>query len=354
METWENSQSVRLSKTRERESDNYYTLMSTIEEEFQHISPEVFYGKTVYCPADSKHSNFYKFFRQNFERFRLKKLICSCYIPDGFGKYLEMVNPAEEQWHEFCMGHGDCMTEETSRFWHEADVFVTNPPFSIARKFFERVLRTGKQFLLLGSFFIATYVEIFPFLAANKFKIHVKKDSKWIFKTPDHYVMTEEERKTKAKYGYDFNVGKVCQCCWLLNLPSDRPHCPLELKTKAENEAEGIVYQKYVNYPAAIEIARTKQIPSDYAGLMGVPISFLQWMNKERFEIVNCTHRVMRNSRQGNAEVFNAAGKLLGKRHISCLYLPVEKDWNNPYYILPFYKGRCRQTFNRLFIRNKL
>lgn len=351
---WEGSQSKRLSKTRQRESDNYYTLMPTIEEEFQYISPEVFYGKIVYCPADSAESNFFKFFRQNFERFKLKKLICSCYNPDGFGKYTEMTSPAVAVWKDFLMGHGDCLGPETAPLFNQADIIVTNPPFSLARKYFEKVLRSGKQFLLLGSFFIATYVKIFPFLAANKFKIHVGKESKWLFRMADHYEMSEDDKREAKRHGLDFNVGRVSQCCWLLNLPSFRPPCPLELKTKAENEAEGVVYQNYVNYPAAIEVARTKQIPSDYTGLMGVPISFLQWMDESRFELVTGTNLIMRNTSQGSSKLYTADGKCIGKKHISNMFLPVGDDWNKPYYTVPMYEGKCRQAFNRLFIRNKL
>lgn len=350
---WDKSLCKRLSKVRERESDCYYTLMSTIEEEMKWIDPEIFRGKIVYCPADGPDSNFYKWFRQNFERLHLKSLICSCYNPHGFGRFLEMTNPAEEHWQELILDNGDLLGIRADSFLRKADIIVTNPPFSRARQFLEKVLRSGKQFLLLGSFFQATYVEIFPFLKAGKLKIHVGKDSKWLFRMSDRYTMTAEDEKEKAKHGFDFNVGKVNNCCWLLNLPSHKPPCPLELKTKAENEAEGIIYQWYANYPKAMEIPKTKLIPKDFGGLMGVPISFLQWHDPRRFELVSCLHLLLRYNNQGKAKIFDASGKQVGTKHISNMFLPVPDDWDGPYYTLPFYEGKCRQAFNRLFIRNK-
>jgi hypothetical protein len=262
-------------------NDEFYTQMSDIENELRHYK-EHFKGKTVLCNCDDPRvSGFFKYFSLRFGALGLKKLITTCYknnIPWIFSQndveraiYLEYtgtknkneVPDIEEIGVNELKGNGDFRSNECIEFLKEADIVVTNPPFSLFREYVTQLIKYEKKFLIIGNFNAITYKEIFPLIKNNEIWLgcnFVKE-----FETPDG---------SKKKFG---NV------CWYTNIPHKKRNEELILFRKyVGNEKD---YPKYDNYDA-IEVSKTKDIPMDYDGAMGVPITFLDKYNPEQFEIL--------------------------------------------------------------------
>ena len=258
--------------------DEFYTQLCDIENELQHYR-EHFSGKIVLCNCnDSVDSGFVKFFSANFDLLKLNRLIAV-----SFGKSATIA--------ELCAGSvntrrlegdGDFRSAECVAALREADIVVTNPPFSLFREYIAQLVTFDKKFLIIGNMNAITYKEIFPLIMQNKMWLGYgfKHDPK--FKVPADY----KERTTRFwidKRGQHWrSFGNVT---WYTNLDISKRHENIPLCKRYSPER----YPQYDNYDA-IEVGRTADIPCDYCGVMGVPITFLDKHNPAQFEILGCTY----------------------------------------------------------------
>ena len=282
--------------------DEFYTQYEDIERELNlyfKYNPNVFRGKVVFLPCDNpRKSNFNRYFLNNFRRFGVKRLVCSCYnargrgvlfVCDGSDDSVENTSLKDLKCVEL-QGDGDFRSEEIRNLCAEADVIVTNPPFSLFRDFFSWVLSSGKHFLVIGNVNCISYKEVYPhIMSGNVWLGH--GIGRWIsgFIVPDDYELYGTETRIDAEGNH---VIASNGCLWLTNIDHGRRHRPLQLMTKDENiqrskhrDVRSRGYAKYDNCDA-IEVPHTDAIPSDYKGLMGVPITFLDKYCPEQFELV--------------------------------------------------------------------
>lgn len=317
-----------LSSAKQAKNDEFYTQWRDIEREvnaYLELDPQVFRGKTVLLPCDDPEwSNFTKFFALNFELYGIKRLVSTSYAPESkkykygyqpslFEAGSPQFDPAKTQtrgkiftldrdrtgdgrididdlqW-RYLEGDGDFRSGEIRRLRDEADIIVTNPPFSLFREFVAWLMEAGKRFLVIGNMNAITYKEIFPLIKDNKM---------WLgygFYKGNAYFSTPMT-KDYAEGVYDEETGlvKFRNCCWFTNIDHGRRHRPMQLMTMADNikfshhrEVRGRPYRRYDNYDA-IEVPYTDAIPADYDGAMGVPVSFLDRHCPEQFEILGAT-----------------------------------------------------------------
>jgi len=317
-----------LTQAKNAKNDEFYTQYSDIEKEmsaYLEYDENVFRGKTILLPCDDPEwSNFTKYFAQNFERFGLKKLISTSYAVESKnvnGDYqptlFELNNPQYDesktrvkgkifsitsdtsgdgkidvndlQW-TYLDGDGDFRSNEINKLRDEADIIITNPPFSLFREFLAWIIEADKKFVIIGNMNAITYKEVFPLIKVNSMWLGQSISSgDREFQVPQEYpVMAAGWRIDEL--GNKFIRVKGVR--WYTNIDHGRRHQPLSLMTMEENikfskhkEVKGKEYQKYDNYDA-IEVPFTDAIPSDYDGVMGVPISFLDKYCPEQFEIV--------------------------------------------------------------------
>ena len=283
-------------RAKKKKNDEFYTHFTDIERELSHYK-EHFKGKTVLCNCDDPRvSNFFKYFALNFEYFGLKRIITTCYknnSPDLFSQ-----NTAEQavyliydgnngesmpDWDKVDVkplrGDGDFRSKECIELLLQADIVVTNPPFSLFREYVAQLMAFHKKFLIIGNQNAITYKEIFPLIKDNKIwlgcSIHSGDRE---FGVPDDYPLLAAGSRVDEKGAKYIRVKGVR---WFTNLDYKERHEKLILYKKY-NEEE---YPKYDNYNA-INVDKTKDIPCDYEGVMGVPITFLDKHNPEQFEII--------------------------------------------------------------------
>ncbi len=272
------SNNKNLSKAKVAKNDEFYTQLEDIEAEISSHQDYVktFQGKVVYCNCDDPDkSNFCKFFILHFKQLGLKKLItthytgCSILFLDQspahklefYGEYDDNGEPITYK--TPLVGNGDFRSAECIELLKESDIVVTNPPFSLFREFVAQLMEYGKQFVIIGNKNAITYKEFFPLLKDNK--VWIGYTNVYNFIQPDLSI---------KKFG---NIG------WFTNIEIDKRYEKLPLnKNYKGNES---AYPKYDNYDA-IEVGRTEDIPKDYYGVMGVPITFLDKYNPEQFEII--------------------------------------------------------------------
>jgi hypothetical protein len=317
---------INLSEAKRAKNDEFYTQYHDIEKEvsaYLEYDPNVFRGKTILLPCDDPEwSNFTKYFAQNFERFGLKKLISTSYAVDSKthkdvyqptlfetsdpqfdenkttrnGKIFTLssdktsdhhINVEDLEWN-YMQGDGDFRSDEVKRLRDEADVIITNPPFSLFREFLAWIVEDEKQFLIIANLNAITYKEVFPL---------IKNDKLWLgngFNGGNAYFSTPYAKDYgDGVYYPETGLVKFRNVCWFTNLDHGRRHQPLPLMTMEDNlryskhkEIRGKKsYNRYDNYDA-IEVPYTDAIPSDYDGVMGVPISFLDKYSPEQFEII--------------------------------------------------------------------
>ena len=330
-----------LVNAKEAKQDEFYTQYYDIEREVEaylDYNPNVFRGKTVLLPCDDPEwSNFTKYFAQNFERLGLKKLISTSYAverkQERYGVQLSLFETEFEtsspqydkkktkshgkifildsddsgdgridiedlKW-QYLKGDGDFRSAEVTKLRDEADIIVTNPPFSLFREFFAWVIDTGKKFLLISNKNCITYKEVFPYIKAGKMwtgKTSMSQDI--LFKIPPELQMQFiANGKEGSKYkNVNGEILGRSPSVWFTNIDHGRLHQPLELMTLSDNLKyskhkdlkEKHAYEMYDEYNA-IEIPFTDAIPVDYNETMGVPISFLEKHCTEQFEIVGIT-----------------------------------------------------------------
>jgi hypothetical protein len=319
-----------LTKAKKIKNDEFYTQYHDIEKEilaYLEFNPDLFRDKTVFLPCDDPEwSNFTKFFAQNFDRFGLKKLISTSYAADskkyksGYqptifekndpqydeikttknGKIYTLMNDKtgdgkidmnDLDW-SYLADDGDFKSDEIKTLRDESDIIITNPPFSLFREFLSWILDAGKQFVIIGNMNAITYKEIFPLIKENKVWLGATGNSTdMVFGVPKGAEVDEKDRQKAARLGYVGDYTRLGNSCWFTNIDHGKRHKPLSLMTKKEIVKFGTKkpFEKYDNYNA-IEVPYVKYIPSDYKGVMGVPISFLDKYSPEQFEIIKFRH----------------------------------------------------------------
>lgn len=286
-----------LHNAKRAKNDEFYTRLEDIEKEMCHYR-EHFRGKVIYCNCDDpKESNFFKFFSLQFEFLGLKKLISTGYKENGHGvAYIyegdkngnNLPDDSEIQTYEL-QGNGDFRSEECIEFLKEADVVVTNPPFSLFREYVAQLIEYKKHFIIIGNQNAITYKEIFPLIKENKLWLGINPVKEFI--TP----LTEIENE-KTQY---IKEGKVYQkfgnICWFINMGHPKRNRPLDLVQRFDPR----YYPKYDNYDA-IEVSKVMDIPRDYDGVMGVPITFLNKYCPTQFRIVGIMSSSSKDFVNGN------------------------------------------------------
>ena len=320
----------------QKEQKDSFPQYSDVQNEINayiEFNPDVFRDKTILLPCDDPEwSNFTKFFSQNFQNFGLKKLISTSYAVEskqhkgGYqttlfeenaphydinktrikGKIFTLerdktgdgkIDVEDLEWN-YLEGDGDFRSKEIIKLRDESDIIITNPPFSLFREFLAWIVEANKKFILIGTMNAITYKEVFPLIKNNKMwtgkRFNKRVNGKnMTFYVPDDYELSGTE--------VDVINGKkmisVAGTGWFTNIEHGRRHQPLSLMSMKENikfskhkEVKGKKYQKYDNYDA-IEVPFVDAIPSDYDGIMGVPISFLNKYNPEQFKILGATQR---------------------------------------------------------------
>ncbi len=344
-----------LMEARKAQKDEFYTQYHDIEKEmnsYLDYDKDVFRDKTILLPCDDPEwSNFTKYFAQNFERLGLKKLISTSYAPDSKPKELNLqltlfeiqspqfdkakarangkiftltrdatgdkkINVEDLEW-EYLKGDGDFRSAEVTALRDEADIIITNPPFSLFREFLGWIVSAGKGLVIIGNMNAISYKEVFPL---------IKNQAIWFgptitsgdreFQVPDTYPLSAAGWRVDEK-GNKFIRMKGVR--WFTNLDHGKRHQPLALMSKADNfkfskhkEVKGVGYKEFDNYNA-IEVPFTDAIPSDHVGAMGVPISFLDKYNPDQFEILDANdHRKSHQPAKNYALIKDADGSVEG------------------------------------------
>lgn len=379
-----------LSQAKAAKNDEFYTQYADIQKEvnaYIEYNPDVFRGKTILLPCDDPEwSNFTKFFAQNFEFFGLKKLISTSYAiesknykTDWQPTLFETENPLynadksrvkgkiftldhdtntngridinDLQW-QYLEGDGDFRSAEVTALRDEADIIITNPPFSLFREFLAWIMAGEKQFAIIGNQNAITYKEVFPLIKENKIWIGATGNGNdMVFGVPEGAQIAEGDRAKAARLGYVGNYTRLGNSCWFTNTEHGRRHLPLHLMTMADNlkfnkKMKGQTeYYHYDNYDA-IEVPFSDAIPSDYEGVMGVPITFLDKYCPEQFEII---------WRGGDMEWAESECTFFTppSKEKAELHKKRDKTWRvqNPYVLNS--DGFAQTVYQRIFIRHK-
>lgn len=307
--------------------DEFYTQITDIEKELKHYKGK-FKRKSVLCNCDDPRvSNFFHYFAYGFDELELKKLVTTCYKnhnPDLFSQnksekavYLEyygdkngdkIPNP-EEIGIKHLKGDGDFRSEECIKLLEEADIVVTNPPFSLFREFVAQLAAYQKQFIIVGNVNAVTYKEIFKLIKENKLWLGPSiRSGDREFGVPQDYPLNAAGFRV-TEDGKKFIRVKGVR--WFTNLDYKERHDDLDLwKTYKGNEKD---YPKYDNFDA-IDVSKTKEIPTDYKGVMGVPVTFLDKYNPEQFEIIGHVGSVGADGVYSFANAIYIKGKKMFKR----------------------------------------
>lgn len=275
-----------LDKARINKNDEYYTLYSDIEDELKHYDKEQFYNKIVLCPCDDyRYSNFVKYFKDNFEQFKLKKLIARSI--SGFEYTFD--------------GDKECINEIENGDFHTVDfnfdIIVTNPPFSLFRDFFKFCL--NKKFIIIGNLNALAYVDVFPRIKDKSVWLGARKLNKTqYFEVPEwlqEYLINESKNDSGYKIIDSKIYGRLSNCCWLTNMNHD-----VIRYFDGDKLYNPEKYSKYDNIDA-IEINKVKDIPIDYTGVMGVPITFLDKWDSGQYELI----RIEKNAKINGKRKYN-------------------------------------------------
>ena len=322
------AKNAKLRQADKEQNDEFYTQYEYIQREINaHLdyNADVFKNKTILLPCDDPEwSNFTKFFAQNFEAFGLKKLISTSYAVESknnkygyqptlfetgssqfdkkktrtHGKIFILdrdingngkIDIEDLQW-SYLKGDGDFRSEEVKALRDEADIIITNPPFSLFREFVYWLMESDKKFIILGNQNAITYKEIFPYIKDNKIWLGSSIHSGGVdFRIPDDYPQYSANVFIRNGHHY-INLAGVR---WFTNVDHGQRHQPLELMTMADNikfsrhkEVKNIGYKRYDNYDA-LNIPFTDSIPCDYDGLMGVPITYMDKYCPDQFDIID-------------------------------------------------------------------
>lgn len=252
-------------------NDEFYTLYKEVENEMKHYNLA---DKVIYCNCDNhKESNFVKYFLNNFESLGIKKLIATSYNENGHGTaFIYTDHPTTIT----LKGDGDFRSTECQQYLDEADVVITNPPFSLFREFVTLLMDKGKKFLILGNMNAITYKEIFKYIQDNQLWLGVSLNgTKCSFVVPESYEGNNVYIENGVRY------AKVNNAIWFTNIDNGKTSQFLTLTKKYDPN----IYHTYDNY-CGIDVPKVAEIPQDYNGVMGVPITFLHKYNPLQFKIV--------------------------------------------------------------------
>ena len=373
-----------LAAAKTAKNDEFYTQYSDIEAEmnaYVEYNPDVFRGKTILLPCDDPNwSNFTKYFASNFERFGLRKLISTSYAKSAGNKVItkaELESPIYDpvkhdtcgklfiveqdtdrsgaididdiEFTRYLDGDGDFRSEEVRKLRDEADIIITNPPFSLFREFLMWIIEAGKQFVIIGNMNAITYKEVFPLLSNNEVWLGYKSlNQDMYFDVTDEYKTWLVENKKEGSAYKIVNgtiMGRLASACWFTNLDHGKRHdvLPLmtmvhnlkfnkKLKKKFEQEYCKNEYPHYDNYDA-IEVPMVEAIPSDYDGVMGVPITFFDKYNPDQFDIVGFWNT-------------GIAGEAIGASYCDAISVGKQISWNGP-------TVHGQTKYFRILIRNK-
>tara|TARA_B110000046_G_C13004648_1_gene403813 strand:- start:1262 stop:2431 length:1170 start_codon:yes stop_codon:yes gene_type:complete len=380
-----------LTNAKKAKNDEFYTQYHDIEKEitaYIEYNPNAFKDKTVLLPCDDPEwSNFTKFFAQNFEIFGIKKLISTSYAPDskGYkneyqptpfekndpqfdkekttknGKYFTLsydktgdgkIDVNDLEW-KYLKGSGDFKSEEIKQLRNESDIIITNPPFSLFRDFLPWIMDANKQFVVIGNMNSIGLKELFKYIKEDKVWLGVTNFNKGMyFQVPDDFKYADSYKFEREQNGV--KVNRVPGVCWYTNLDHGRRHQSLPLMTLSDNlkfskhkEIKGKeAYTNYENYDA-IEVPFAAGIPSDFDGVMGVPISFLDKYSPTQFEIVGmCENKDLYNLKTKfyiTAECKQAYFDKFGKKGTY--------DLNASGVV--FRNGRLEKVYTRVLIKHK-
>ena len=334
-----------LNKAKETKNDEFYTQFGDIQKEigaYLEYSPDVFRGKVVYCNCDDPfESNFFRYFVLNFNKLGLKQLITTSYKPspvantqlqlfgddktlakskgrpkitankfiinevrdiDGDGEFnlkdvaKQLKANKHNEWTPLA-GDGDFRSDECVNLLKQSDIVATNPPFSLFREYIKQLINYDKKFLIIGNMNAITYKEVFPLIKSNKLWLGNKTSSQQMFlEAPKEYTERVMANRPQGMW-WRIIDGKpligIHTALWFTNLDHGRRHQPLQLMTEAEviKFVTKKPFEKYENYDA-IEVPLVKNIPSDYKGVIGVPVSFLDNYNPDQFEILGSNRGV--------------------------------------------------------------
>jgi len=352
-----------LTNAKRVKNDEFYTQYGDIQKEIQaylDLNPNIFRDKVVYCNCDDPfESNFFRYFVLNFNKLGLKQLITTSYKPspvantqlglfgddktltkskgrpkvnankfiinevrdiDGDGEFnlkdvaKQLKANKHNEWTPL-EGDGDFRSPECVKLLKQSDIVVTNPPFSLFREYVKQLFDHNKKFVIIGNMNAITYKETFPLIKDDEMWLGATGNgSDMVFAVPNGVEIAESDRQKAARLGYIGDYTRLGNSCWFTNLDHGRRHKSLPLMSMEENlkyskhkEIKGKkAYDKYDNYNA-IEVPFTNAIPSDYSGIMGVPISFLDKYSPEQFEIIGGTAngQVPNKFKIGNFKVYN-------------------------------------------------
>jgi len=260
------SSNENLHRAKKEKNDEFYTRITDVEKEMYYYK-EQFKGKTVFCNCDDPAwSAFWQYFALNFKHLGLKRLVSTHYKQGGQSYRLDISEYGQETLPIPLNGDGDFRSDECLAILDECDIVCTNPPFSLFREYIATLMEHGKKFIVLGSMNAITYKEIFPLIKENRL---------WLGPSACNGA--------KVYIGPNGEEHKMGNTMWFTNMDHKQRHEPLVLY-KSYTPSE---YPKYDNYDA-IEVSKTAEIPADYSGAMGVPISFLDKYCPEQFDILNC------------------------------------------------------------------
>lgn len=319
-------------KAKRQKNDEFYTQYPYIEREvnaYLEYNPDIFRDKTVLLPCDDPEwSNFTKYFAEKFEELGLKKLISTSYAPESKnypcnteptewemnsplfdwaksktrGKIFVLerdtsgdgkINHEDIEW-RYLEGNGDFNSAEVRKLRDDADIIVTNPPFSLFREFLAWLTENPKDFLIIGNHNAITYKEVFPRIMANKMWLGATCNGQdMVFGVPEGAEVAPKDKQKAEKLGYKGNYTRLGNSCWYTNMEHGRRHTPMALLSTHDvfkfaniKDLRGKTrFDHYDNY-GAIEIPRINAIPGDYDGVMGVPITYLDKYCPEQFEIL--------------------------------------------------------------------
>ena len=366
-----------LTNAKKAKNDEFYTQYGDIQKEIQaylDYDADAFKDKTVYCNCDDPfESNFFRYFVLNFNKFGLKQLITTSYKPspvantqlslfgddktlpiskgrpkitankfiinevhdiDGDGEFnlkdiAQLLKANKNNEWAPLEKDGDFRSPECMELLEQVDIVVTNPPFSLFREYVKQLFDYDKKFVIIGNMNAITYKEIFPLIKANRLWLGATGNgSDMVFAVPNDTEIAEGDRQKAARLGYVGNYTRLGNSCWYTNLDHGRRHRPLPLMTMEENlkyskhkEIKGKKsYDKYDNYDA-IEVSFTDAIPSDYDGVMGVPISFLDKYSPEQFELLGSNRGVD----QDPEEIYGRGSYLNGKETFKRIFIRHKK-----------------------------
>lgn len=267
-----------LEKAKKEKNDEFYTQMIDIEKELSYYINH-FRDKIIYCNCDDyQYSNFVKYFVEHFQELGIKKIIATCYKENEQGLYFQYDGTTPEI--KNLNDNGDFRSEECCHILENCDIVVTNPPFSLFKEYVQLLIKYNKQFLIIGNQNAITYRDIFLLIKNNKLWLGITMDAsnRW-FQVPSNYMVNEKAINYKEENGkkYFFVSGVV----WFTNMEHNIRNSCMTLQSIYQPD----LYPKYDNTDI-IEVSRTKKIPMDYAGVMGVPITFLHKYNPNQFEII--------------------------------------------------------------------